>query len=97
MLSHGFAIHRNQQAQDVPQSYTYITRSGIQFSFASGHISGYKWPLGQNSQVAQSFGAPIKSNQFLYPTQIHADVSDGDLATSETITLSDVVINGPPM
>ena len=61
MLSHGFAIHRNQQAQDVPQSYTYITRSGIQFSFASGHISGYKWPLGQNSQVAQSFGAPIKS------------------------------------
>ena len=102
ILSKGLAIYSNQQAQGTLQSYVYQTRgggqmSGVQFSFVNGHISGYKWPLGRNTQIVQSFEAPIESNHFWYPTEIHADVSDGSTTTSETIKLSNIVVNGPPM
>jgi RNA polymerase sigma factor (sigma-70 family) len=102
ILSKGLAIYRNQQAQGTLQSYVYKIRgggqmSGVQFSFVNGHISGYKWPLGRNTQIVQSFEAPIESNHFWYPTAIHADVSDGSTTTSETIKLSNIIVNGPPM
>jgi hypothetical protein len=69
------------------QEYNSHSRAGISVDTNGRWAKIVKWlnPLA------------LPSNQFLYPTQIHADVSDGDLATSETITLSDVVINGPPM
>lgn len=102
ILSKGLTIYHNQQAQETLPSYVYQIRgggqmSGLQFSFVSGHISGYKWPLGRNTQIVQSFEAPIESNHFWYPTEIHADVSDGSTTTSETIKLSKIVVNGPPM
>jgi len=102
LLAKGLAIYHNQQARGTLQSYVYQSRgagqlSGVQFSFVNGHISGYKWPMGKNTQVVQSFEAPTESNHFWYPTEIHADVSDGSTTTSETIKLSNVVINGPMM
>ena len=97
LLTNGLAIYRNQQAQGTPQSYIYQSISGVQFSFVNGHISGYNWPLGGNMQIVQSFNAPIESNHFWYPAEIRADVSVGSTTTSETIKLSNIVVNGPPM